>query len=447
MFGKQLQKPRRNKERGATLIYVAVSLFVLMGMGALAIDLVSLYAARSEAQRAADAAALAGAKEFIDSGFISGLVSQSTAQTLATQDAIIVGAENLIGGQAAAIQSSDITFNFSVPENPQITVTVQRTAARGNALPTFFAKAMRIGMLEADVTATATAEAFNPSGGNLPLCAGCIKPWILPNCDPDPAHGGSDTSCDVNYVNETTGDIVYPGAYPSGVIGQSLVLKWGDPQDAAAPSQFFPIQIPPGEEPALCPTCAQNTGSLGPGAALYARNIACCNTNQVVCGQEVDVQLNTGNMVGPSRMGVECLIHQLPNQTGQDILDTSSVPFQITGGSNHPNPYLRGQIISSSDAIVTIPLYDGHDLCPGGSCNSTVIIVGFLQIFITNVEKAAQGKINGVILNVAGCGGGGGGGGSSSGCGGGGSGGGSDSGGPVSGGSGSLFPVRLVRGS
>ncbi len=164
MFGKQLQKPRRNNERGSTLFYVAASLFVVMGMASLGIDLVTLYAARSEAQRAADAAALSGAKMFIRSGFTSGLVSQAVAQTLATQAAITVGAENSFGGQAAAIQSSDVTFDFSVPENPLITVVVQRTAARGNALPTFFAKAMSTRMLEADVSATATAEAFNPSG-------------------------------------------------------------------------------------------------------------------------------------------------------------------------------------------------------------------------------------------------------------------------------------------
>jgi hypothetical protein len=216
----------------------------------------------------------------------------------------------------------------------------------------------------------------------------------------------------------------------------------GDPSAAAAPSQYYPIQIPPGTEPALCPDCAQNTGSLGPGGALYARNIACCNTNEVVCGQQADVQLNMGNMVGPSRMGVECLIHQQPNQAGQDILDTSTLPFQIIGGSNNPNPALRGQIISSSDSIVTIPLYDGHDLCPGGSCDPTVVIVGFLQVFIEGVDKTAQGLVTATILNVAGCGGGGVGGGSGGGCGSGGSGGG---GGPVTGGGGTLLPVRLVR--
>ena len=37
-------------------------------MAALAIDVTTLYVARGEMQRAADAAALAGAKAFVDSG-------------------------------------------------------------------------------------------------------------------------------------------------------------------------------------------------------------------------------------------------------------------------------------------------------------------------------------------------------------------------------------------
>jgi len=46
---------------------VAVSLFALIGIAALAIDLTTLYVARGEMQRAADAAALAGAKAFVES--------------------------------------------------------------------------------------------------------------------------------------------------------------------------------------------------------------------------------------------------------------------------------------------------------------------------------------------------------------------------------------------
>ncbi len=62
---------RRSGERGQTIILVAVSLVSLLAMAALAIDVVTLYVARSEMQRAADAAALAGAKAFVDSGVTS----------------------------------------------------------------------------------------------------------------------------------------------------------------------------------------------------------------------------------------------------------------------------------------------------------------------------------------------------------------------------------------
>ena len=68
--------------------------------------------------------------------------------------------------------------------------------------------------------------------------------------------------------------------------------------------------------------------------------------------------------------------------------------------------------ISRSDSIVTIPIYHrvgGPNLCPGG-CTQTATIVGFLQLGITqNVPNAnppgaaANGKIEGVIMNVAGC--------------------------------------------
>lgn len=443
----------RRGERGATLWMVAASLFVLLGMAALSVDLVSLYVARSEAQRAADSAALAGAKKFIEVGLTTGLTSTTQAETLARAEAKTVGGQNKVGGQAADIRDEDVTFDFPVGggglvTNPRITVTVRRVAARANAVPTFFARAM--GIAEADVAATAMAEAYNPSGGGPTIGTGCVKPWILPNCDPSPEHGGDPSACVQKWVDETAGTIVSPGAYPAGVVGQPLTIKQGDPQLAAAPSQFYPIQIPPGEEPALCPDCAQQTGSEGPGAALYARNIACCNTNTLTCGQQVDVQLQTGNMVGPTRMAVECLIHQRPNGSGQDELSMAPGYPQITGGSNNPNPLLRNQIISSSDSIVTIPLYDGHALCPGGSCGQTVTIVGFLQVFITQVDKSAQGRVQSVILNVAGCAAGGSGGGSSGGSGGGGTGGGGDTG---SGGGGtinatpggSLLPVRLIR--
>src|SRR5277367_6963974 len=100
--------PMRRGERGQTLILVAVSLIALMGMAALAVDLVTLYAARSEVQRAADAAALAGAKALADSGITtlqSSDPAYGTIQTLAetAASAMInqVVARNLVAGAPA----------------------------------------------------------------------------------------------------------------------------------------------------------------------------------------------------------------------------------------------------------------------------------------------------------------------------------------------------------
>ena len=404
--------PWSRKEAGMTLFMVAALLFVLLGMAALSIDLVALDVNRSEAQRAADAAALAGAKKFLP--FVKGGTPQFIVEAEARQEAQAVGAQNAVGGQAAQIADGDVVFDFSVANNPRITVTVQRTAAAGNPVPTFFGKA--IGIDEVDVSAVATAEAYKPGIGDPPVCVGCIKPWIMPNCDPnnnnvaDPVPPPPDYFCPAGtdlYVDE--GAIVNPNS----VIGQMLTLKYGDPQEAPAPSQFYPIQIPPGTTPEICPECAQDPGgSEGPGAALYRHNIACCNTNHFVCGQEVPLELETGNMVGPTGQGVRCLIHQGPgNSGGQDTIVFGEFnTFHVEMGSNNPLVVLGklplNATTDTSSSFVTIPLYDGHVLCPGASCGTTVRIVGFLELFIISVTQP-QNTIIAYITGISGCGTGG----------------------------------------
>ncbi len=435
------------------MFLLVVSLLVLLGVSALAIDLGIAYVARSEAQRAADGAALAGARRFLTSGFLMGVVPQSTAESMARDEAIAVAAENTVGGDPAQVLAGDVTFDMSNPSNPRITVVVQRTTARGNALPTLFARAF--GVAEANISAVATAEAFTPSGGGPPVGTGCVKPWILPNCDPNHTGPTENPNCpgQAFFVDPATGDVLNPGAVGGGgVIGMQLLIKPGLPNESPAPGQFYPIQIPPGSEPALCPECAQTPGgSEGPGGALYRHNIACCNTNQFVCGQEADVDEQTGNMVGPTNQGVQCLIHQEqpncggnPSNCGQDyIIDPANFPYNFTGGSNNPNPLLVSQPISSSDSVVTIPLYDGYPLTPGESgALPTVTIRGFLQVFVEKVGPP-QSSVTAHVLSVAGCGSGGSGGPA------GGSGGedssGTGSNSVITGPGGSPLPIRLIR--
>src|SRR6185437_15309114 len=65
----------RKDERGVTMMVVAFTLVAILAMAALSIDVAELYVSRGEAQRAADAAALAGAKMFVTSGVTSVLGS------------------------------------------------------------------------------------------------------------------------------------------------------------------------------------------------------------------------------------------------------------------------------------------------------------------------------------------------------------------------------------
>ena len=80
-------------------------------------------------------------------------------------------------------------------------------------------------------------------------------------------------------------------------------------------------------------------------------------------------------------------------------------PVSITGGGNNPNPALQNvPNISRSDSVVTVPLYDGANLCPGGACNVSKPIVGFLQLGIKRTIPPGGGlQLEAVILNASGC--------------------------------------------
>src|SRR5437588_3375772 len=85
------------------MLVAVVMLFVIGAMAALSIDVVTLYTARSEAQLAADGAALAGARVLANSGMTSvpgiAAVPWATAVAWATSVAQQVAASNPVGGK------------------------------------------------------------------------------------------------------------------------------------------------------------------------------------------------------------------------------------------------------------------------------------------------------------------------------------------------------------
>ena len=422
---KRIQWWVRDTQRGATLVIVALSLVILLGISALAIDLVSLYVVRSEAQRAADAAALAGAEVFVKSGCTSatgGCVAGGPQEAIATQRAIDVGSRNPVGGKAATILSGDVTFSYPKPQNPTITVNVARDATHGGPMPTFFIKIF--GVTSANISTSATAEAFNPSGSNIPVGTACLKPWLMPNCDFSRLLASSDPNANPNCPDPSgkfasyfikNNSIVNPGAIPSGVIGMLFTVKPGRPSQAATSSKFYPINLPPDPTgttrwqcPSLSTSWCQGPGGGGSGGGtpsgdVYASNVECCNETTVTCGQNTVTPI-TGDKTGPTALAVDCLIHQ-QGTSGQDTILFSGTSYSITAGSNNPFFPNGSRNISPSDSVITVPLYDGQTLCPGGSCPATinVNVVGFMQIFVKE-ETNPQGTVNAYIMNVAACG-------------------------------------------
>jgi hypothetical protein len=183
--------------------------------------------------------------------------------------------------------------------------------------------------------------------------------------------------------------------------------------------------------------------SLCGGGTTFESNIECHNPTPISCGTTVTApavnQLLLDDTVfpdghfGPAQTGVECLIHQNPGN-GQDTLSTVPpplpYPLQIQVGSNHPlsgTVLSTGDFVTTSDSLVTIPVYD-HTVVPDRPTSATSVnVIGFLQVFIKDAFQGGglqAGQFEVIVVNVLGCGN-------------------SASGTPVS--SGSAVPVRLIH--
>jgi hypothetical protein len=412
----------RRHERGQTMIFVAISIVSLLALAALAIDIVTLYVARSEIQRAADAAALAGAKAIADSGFTTLPASdgnyataQTLAQTMATASInamVVTPAINLVGGQLPVLVGPP-SFSFTTnPGSYQVTVRLKSAT-----LPTFFSKIWS--RSAAFVTASATAEAYNPA--NLatftPIAPLSLKPWLVANSDP---------------ITGTTFVNVGTGAVEPGVTGEQLNLiadcKNGkpdcqlrnghNPPKANLPDEvdYVPLQVSSPPSPKnVCPGTGPNCAA---GPTDYEQSIECADTTAYVtptCGGGATNAVwsdtfNPRGLAGLSASGTECLIHAAgpgPWDGGsnfQDILDKSPWPpnpMKIKAGGGLQS----GNFVTTSSSIVTIPIIDVSSPLP--SSPGAVTVVGFMQVFINQINPnpgpPPPGDINIYVLNVSGC--------------------------------------------
>jgi len=168
-------------EHGSTMALLVVTLFATLALAALAIDLASLRSARSEAQRAADAVALAGASAFKDFPW-----SEGPTVDLAGQRALDIARMNQVRTDTIDVQNPVVTNttygwgSVRVIETPQLTLNIipdsqkVRAWVRHAGVQTFFGGllAKPYGHVQARATAWATTDG--------PV-VDCLKPFVIPD--------------------------------------------------------------------------------------------------------------------------------------------------------------------------------------------------------------------------------------------------------------------------
>jgi Flp pilus assembly protein TadG len=377
----------RRRQRGSTIVILAAVITVLLGFAALSVDMGMLYSARTSAQRAADAAAMAGAFAFVTRPDLTTLnaTDPTGAQNGIKQYAVSAAAVNKVTGQPVVINNGDVTVDFSTRR-----VTVQVA----NTQNTLFARVL--GENSATVRVTAVAEAsFNATGDR------CTKPWFIPNtvlASAENKKGQKDDICDTLdsggnvtqqgacskkelLIDPATGDIT-PFAQNwinTSCPSRQLVIKPQNPQAQAVlgPGTFLAIQLG------------------GTGAAVYEDNIPNCPPVVVSCTETYSSE--QGNMVGPTQQGVCRLICYSGSQQCNNCQKDAYVS---------PGHYRRpdNTISSTSRSLVVAPIIDVCTFCPAGVPNgssalSNLQMIGYALMFVEDFG------------NLGNCGGGGGGGG------------------------------------
>ena len=377
---------RSGNERGAILIHVAVALLGLLAFSAFSIDHGVMMVSRGQAQNAADAGAWAAALYLANDN----PGDQAGAQAIAVAAAQVNG----VWGAQPDINLADVTFPPCPPGAPGLPDTCVKVdvfrnqRAGGNPLPVFFSSL--IGVADQGVRATATAQIVSSNS------ATCVLPFAIPDYwqearddeagtpavddtftvavfpddnDPEDGLGNWEWDVDDTYDHHDSGDTPYAAGpldtYDVAIgftlnehHGMRLLLKAGNPGDAINPGHYFPITLVPGQT----------------GASVYRSNISGCN-EEASFSMPYALPNEPGNMIGPTRQGVENLIAQDPGATWDTTYQNPVTGNwgQIIGSACSPS---CGTASGFSPRLRPVPLFDPHAYDAGRES-------GRLDIFLT----------------------------------------------------------------
>ncbi|MBN1781044.1 Tad domain-containing protein [bacterium] len=240
-----------------------------------------------------------------DASVLSGAMGLLDSQNDCIAQAMATAGRNLCLRQPVSLSIGDISF----PQPDQVMVQTSRS------VPMNFASVL--GVPAASITVTAVAEIGTITGTKG------LKPWGIP---------------DVNY---NPGDVV---CIKAGSIGMPSTPN----------SYFYPVDFPP-----------LNRGVPEPGAAVYRENII-RGSDYVAVGDIIQVE--PGNMVGPTKQGVDNLI-------SRDAGAYWDPDVGVVNSSHGPDG------TSASPRVIIIPMYDKDD--PPNSGRSTITVSRLGGFFVT----------------------------------------------------------------
>jgi len=318
----------RRDERGMTFVFVGLGFMAFMTASTLAIDVGMFMTAKSQAQNAADAGALAGAIAIAFNDF-----DDRSPTGPAVSSAIAAAQANLMMGQAPSVLPSDVTFpNDPLGQPTRVAVSAYRTVARENPIPTLIGPIF--GVPTVDIGASATAEASQANAMT------CVKPFMIPDRWREPNGGAFDpyTSTFRMYDNQNNllplsqRDVYVPvdqegyTGYTPADKGTELILRSGSGNNIE-PTMYQSWKMPGNEI----------------GGDFYSDNISGCNTSIITFSPSQPTYLTQepGNMMGPTNQGIDDLILKDPAAHW----DTSC---NCVKGSN----------FGISPRITPLPLYD-----------------------------------------------------------------------------------------
>jgi len=375
---------RRQSERGAILLHVAIGIIVLIAFLTFVVDYGVMWVGRRQAQNAADAGALAGAIAMaFDVNGWTDRAETGPARSAAREMALT----NYIWSQPpSVVTATDVYFTDQpadmCPTDANgltgcIRVDVYRNQARGNPLPSIFGDA--VGLTGQGVRATATARVAVADSSD------CLKPWAIPDKWLDiydvtnPVETPPAWTADDRFETQTSGgsptplpnpDVYTPpsanspgtGFTVAADLGLRLTLKQGGPSTSIEPGVFQPVRIP-------------RYDGNSTGGDDYRDNISTCSGIPIGIGDVLESE--NGNMIGPTRQGVLDLIAQDPNAQWDPT--TNSVINSCAQGSPSCG--------ASSPRVVAVPVYDtGVFDSTRRSGLPTFTIVNILGFFLDHMQ-------------------------------------------------------------